>query len=235
MGDGRTAPVAPRANSEDPPGREAMRAASARLCGSDLGQLAYHEAGHALLGLIEPQADQPFTASIFANRRSYGPALSDPQRERQLPGERCRRGRITGLLGGLAAECVIDGDQPQQDESDLAEALAAAGQPISTINDAATQAFTTLVPHGGEIQPLELGCLQGTPGEGRSVVVRAVEGPREARLHLGFQDSGAGAQVFGKSGVTGDMSKISTEDRGVGPREELRGGSASREAKSPQV
>lgn len=112
-----------------------------------LWQMAYHEAGHALLGMLERQADAPLMASLSPAARAYAPAAPDAERERRLPGELYRRGRIIGLLGGLAAECVIYGDHLVTDESDLDDAMDAARElTLALAGQDAHQSFSMLVP-----------------------------------------------------------------------------------------
>jgi cell division protease FtsH len=65
---------------------------------------AYHEAGHALLGMLQPGADPVRKVSIIPRGRALGVTVSTPETDRYGYDERYLRGRIIGALGGLAAE-----------------------------------------------------------------------------------------------------------------------------------
>ena len=65
---------------------------------------AYHEAGHALLGMLQPGADPVRKVSIIPRGRALGVTLSTPENDRYGYDEKYLRGRIIGALGGKAAE-----------------------------------------------------------------------------------------------------------------------------------
>jgi cell division protease FtsH len=65
---------------------------------------AYHEAGHALLGMLQPGADPVRKVSIIPRGRALGVTLSTPEADRYGYDENYLRGRIIGALGGKAAE-----------------------------------------------------------------------------------------------------------------------------------
>jgi cell division protease FtsH len=65
---------------------------------------AYHEAGHALLGMLQPGADPVRKVSIVPRGRALGVTLSTPESDRYGYDANYLRGRIVGALGGMAAE-----------------------------------------------------------------------------------------------------------------------------------
>jgi cell division protease FtsH len=65
---------------------------------------AYHEAGHALLGMLQPGADPVRKVSIIPRGRALGVTLSTPESDRYGYDVNDLRGRIIGALGGMAAE-----------------------------------------------------------------------------------------------------------------------------------
>jgi cell division protease FtsH len=65
---------------------------------------AYHEAGHALIGMLQPGADPVRKVSIIPRGRALGVTLSTPESDRYGYDARYLRGRIIGALGGMAAE-----------------------------------------------------------------------------------------------------------------------------------
>jgi cell division protease FtsH len=65
---------------------------------------AYHEAGHALIGMLQPGADPVRKVSIIPRGRALGVTLSTPESDRYGFDANYLRGRIIGALGGMAAE-----------------------------------------------------------------------------------------------------------------------------------
>ena len=65
---------------------------------------AYHEAGHALIGMLQPGADPVRKVSIIPRGRALGVTLSTPASDRYGYDANYLRGRIIGALGGMAAE-----------------------------------------------------------------------------------------------------------------------------------
>ncbi|NRQ33060.1 ATP-dependent zinc metalloprotease FtsH [Nonomuraea sp. NN258] len=80
---------------------------------------AFHEAGHALLGMLQPGADPVRKISIIPRGRALGVTLSTPDTDRYAYDEQYLRGRITGALGGMAAEQVVYGVITTGAENDL--------------------------------------------------------------------------------------------------------------------
>jgi cell division protease FtsH len=80
---------------------------------------AYHEAGHALLGMVQPGADPVRKVSIIPRGRALGVTLSTPETDRYGYDEKYLRGRIIGALGGKAAEQEVFGVVTTGAEADL--------------------------------------------------------------------------------------------------------------------
>jgi cell division protease FtsH len=80
---------------------------------------AYHEAGHALLGMLQPGADPVRKVSIIPRGRSLGVTLSTPESDRYGYDANYLRGRIIGALGGMAAEQEVFNIVTTGSESDL--------------------------------------------------------------------------------------------------------------------
>ncbi|MCX5375592.1 ATP-dependent zinc metalloprotease FtsH [Streptomyces sp. NBC_00091] len=68
---------------------------------------AYHESGHALLGMLQPGADPVRKITIVPRGRALGVTLSTPDADRYAYTEEYLRGRIIGALGGMAAEQTV--------------------------------------------------------------------------------------------------------------------------------
>jgi cell division protease FtsH len=80
---------------------------------------AYHEAGHALLGMLQPGADPVRKVSIIPRGRALGVTLSTPEQDRYGYDVKYLMGKMVGALGGMAAEQVVFGVVTTGSESDL--------------------------------------------------------------------------------------------------------------------
>ena len=80
---------------------------------------AYHESGHALIGMLRPGADPVRKVSIVPRGRALGVTFQSPDADRYGYDVAYLRGRIVGALGGRAAEQVVYGDFTTGAESDL--------------------------------------------------------------------------------------------------------------------
>ncbi|HZX38287.1 MAG TPA: ATP-dependent zinc metalloprotease FtsH [Streptomyces sp.] len=85
----------------------------------DRRRTAYHESGHALLGMLQPGADPVRKLTIVPRGRALGVTLSTPDADRYAYTEKYLRGRIVGALGGMAAEHVVFDVITTGSESDL--------------------------------------------------------------------------------------------------------------------
>jgi cell division protease FtsH len=81
--------------------------------------IAYHESGHALMGLLIPGADPVKKLTIVPRGLSLGSTYSQPIDDRYNYPEAYLRGRISLALGGRAAEEVAYGAVTTGAESDL--------------------------------------------------------------------------------------------------------------------
>ncbi len=97
---------------------------------------AYHESGHALLGMLLPGADPVRKISIVPRGRALGVTFQAPDSDRYGYGADYLRGRITGALGGRAAEELVYADVTTGAESDLEQVTAhreAHGRPLGDV------------------------------------------------------------------------------------------------------
>ncbi|MDC0770347.1 ATP-dependent zinc metalloprotease FtsH [Streptomyces sp. HD] len=85
----------------------------------DRRRTAYHESGHALLGMLQPGADPVRKITIVPRGRALGVTMSTPEVERYAHSEGYLRGRIIGALGGMAAEEEVYGVVTTGAENDL--------------------------------------------------------------------------------------------------------------------
>jgi cell division protease FtsH len=91
---------------------------------------AYHESGHALLGMLQPGADPVRKVSIVPRGRALGVTFQSADADRYAYEEPYLRGRIIGALGGRAAEQLVYGHVTTGAESDLEQVTAIARQMV---------------------------------------------------------------------------------------------------------
>jgi cell division protease FtsH len=91
---------------------------------------AFHESGHALLGMLTPGADPVRKISIIPRGQALGVTFQSPQDDRYSYSAEYLQGRITGALGGRAAEEVVFGDVTTGAESDMEQASGIARQMV---------------------------------------------------------------------------------------------------------
>jgi cell division protease FtsH len=77
------------------------------LTPADRERIAYHESGHALLGLLVPGADPVRKVTIIPHGGALGVTIQRPIDDRFNYGEDYLRARIVGALGGRAAEQLV--------------------------------------------------------------------------------------------------------------------------------
>jgi cell division protease FtsH len=128
---------------------------------------AYHEAGHAILGMLEPGADPVRKVSIVPRGRALGVTFQSPDVERYAHNASYLRGRIVGALGGRAAEEIVYGDVTTGAESDLEQVTHIARQMVGRwgMSDA-------------------VGPMSVLPGPGQEQFVLPVDGLSEATRQL---------------------------------------------------
>ena len=85
----------------------------------DRERIAYHESGHALLGLLVPGADPVKKVTIIPRGQALGVTLQSPVDDRFNYGEDYLRARMVGALGGRAAERIVYGVVTTGAENDL--------------------------------------------------------------------------------------------------------------------
>ncbi len=97
---------------------------------SDRERTAYHESGHALLGMLLPGADPVRKISIIPRGNALGVTFQTPDTDRYGYDAEYLRGRITGALGGRAAEQLVYGAVTTGAESDLEQCTSIARQMV---------------------------------------------------------------------------------------------------------
>ena len=100
------------------------------LSAAERERTAYHESGHALLGMLVPGSDPVRKVSIIPRGRALGVTFQSPEADRYGYSVEYLRGRLVGALGGRAAEQLVFGDITTGAESDLEQATRIARQMV---------------------------------------------------------------------------------------------------------
>ena len=121
---------------------------------------AYHEAGHALLGMLQPGADPVRKVSIIPRGRALGVTLATPERDRYGYDAAYLKGRMIGALGGMAAEHVVFGVVTTGAESDLETCTAIARSMVGRWGMSEKIGPVSVFPNEGD--PRMFGVSEGT-------------------------------------------------------------------------
>jgi cell division protease FtsH len=101
------------------------------LTRADRERIAYHEGGHAILGLVVPGADPVHRVTIVPRGQALGVTYQRPDSDRYNYPESYLRARIVGMLGGRAAEEIVYGTRTTGAESDIEQATGLARRMVT--------------------------------------------------------------------------------------------------------
>lgn len=101
------------------------------LSRADKERIAYHEGGHAILGLVVPGADPVHRVSIVPRGQALGVTYQRPDSDRYNYPEAYLRARIVGMLGGRAAEEIVYGTKTTGAENDIEQATGLAHRMVT--------------------------------------------------------------------------------------------------------
>jgi cell division protease FtsH len=100
------------------------------LSAADRERTAYHESGHALVGMLTPGADPVRKVSIIPRGMALGVTLSTPDTDRVSYSREDLLGKILVALGGRVAEEIVYGTITTGAESDIQQLTAIARQMV---------------------------------------------------------------------------------------------------------
>ncbi|MFC7326118.1 ATP-dependent zinc metalloprotease FtsH [Marinactinospora rubrisoli] len=143
---------------------------------------AFHESGHALLGMLQPGADPVRKISIIPRGRSLGATLATPEADRYGYDESYLRGRIVGALGGMAAEELVYGVVTTGAESDLETATSIARQMVGRWGMSPEIGPMTVLPGPGQEtlgQHFAPGTLDAVDVEARRIIEECYDQARD--------------------------------------------------------
>jgi cell division protease FtsH len=123
---------------------------------------AYHESGHALLGMLQPGSDPVRKISIIPRGQALGVTFQSPVSDRYGYGVSYLRGRLIGMLGGRAAEILIYGETTTGPESDLEQATSLARQMVGRWGMSDEIGAVSALPRSGEESYMSAAASQHT-------------------------------------------------------------------------
>jgi cell division protease FtsH len=118
---------------------------------------AYHEAGHALVGMLTPGADPVRKISIVPRGHALGVTFQSPDADRYSYSASYLRGRIAGMLAGRAAEELVYSDVTTGAENDLEQATDIAKQMVGRWGMSEAVGMLSALPDPRREQALSLG------------------------------------------------------------------------------
>jgi cell division protease FtsH len=101
------------------------------LSRADKERIAYHEGGHAILGLVVPGADPVNRVTIVPRGQALGVTYQRPDSDRYNYPEAYLRAKIVGMLGGRAAEEIVYGTRTTGAENDIEQATGLARRMVT--------------------------------------------------------------------------------------------------------
>ncbi len=111
---------------------------------------AYHEAGHAMIAKLTPDADPVTKVSIVPRGRALGVTMQTPIDERHNYTADYLRSRLTVLFGGRAAEDVVFGSISTGAENDLMHATTLARNMVARYGMSDALGHMSLMDPSGE-------------------------------------------------------------------------------------
>ncbi len=132
------------------------------LSREDRERTAYHESGHALVGMLSPEADPVRKVSITPRGMALGVTLSTPDADRVSYSREELEAKIKVSLGGRTAEEVVYGKITTGAESDLQQLTQIARQMVGRWGMSEKLGPLTLLPSDGS-GPLLPGASETSP------------------------------------------------------------------------
>jgi cell division protease FtsH len=120
------------------------------LTPEDKRRTAYHEAGHALVGMLTPGADPVRKISIIPRTMSLGVTISAPDSDRFNYYKDSLLAHIKVATGGRAAEEVVYGDETTGAESDIRQATQLARNMVGRFGMSDEIGFLSVLPQEGD-------------------------------------------------------------------------------------
>jgi len=138
------------------------------MSAQDRRRTAYHEAGHAIVGMLTDGADPVRKVSIIPRGLALGVTFAAPETDRVTYREPEIRAKIKVALGGRAAEEVVLGETSTGAESDIQQLTEIARQMVGRWGMSAAIGPVAVIPRDGT-GPLLPGAAEVSPDTQRLV------------------------------------------------------------------
>ena len=125
-------------------------ARSVMMSDEDKRRTAYHEAGHAIVGMLTPGADPVRKVSIIPRGQALGVTFSAPDADRFNFDQRHLMAQIKVALGGRGAEEIVFGDLTTGAESDIQQLTRIARYMVGRWGMSSVIGPVAVVPSDGE-------------------------------------------------------------------------------------
>jgi cell division protease FtsH len=120
------------------------------LADEDRRRIAYHEGGHAIVGMLTPGADPVRKVSIIPRGMALGVTLSTPDDDRFNLSEDELRAKLRVSIGGRVAEELVFGDITTGAESDIQHVTQIARGMVARWGMSEKVGFLTVTPQTGQ-------------------------------------------------------------------------------------
>jgi cell division protease FtsH len=138
------------------------------LSDDDRRRTAYHEAGHAIVGMLTPGADPVRKVSIIPRGQALGVTFSAPDADRFNYDERHLLAQIKVALGGRTSEEIVFGDLTTGAESDIQQLTRIARMMVGRWGMSPTIGPIAVLPQDG-MSPLLPGAAESSQSTQRMI------------------------------------------------------------------
>jgi cell division protease FtsH len=151
----------------------------------DRRRIAYHEGGHAIVGMLTPGADPVRKVSIIPRGQALGVTLSTPEDDRFNYSEEELRAKIRVSAGGRVAEEVVYGSVTTGAESDIQQVTGIARGMVARWGMSDKVGFVTVAPQQGQspllpgADPVSAATQELVDAEVRRIVDEELDATRE--------------------------------------------------------
>ncbi|HET9455644.1 MAG TPA: ATP-dependent zinc metalloprotease FtsH, partial [Gemmatimonadaceae bacterium] len=156
------------------------------LSQQDRERIAYHEGGHAILGLVVAGADPVHRVTIVPRGQALGVTYQRPESDRYNYPEAYLRGRIVGMLGGRAAEEIVYGTRTTGAENDIEQATELARNMVTRWGMSERLGMVQLAPRDNPFLPSREFGLARTVSEDTA---RKVDAEVQRIIHESFEEA----------------------------------------------